>query len=71
MITIRFADRTRRVDQWVEVLEEVVVSHQLVKDRSLREPVLNAGKEVVKGEKAITRYVGQLKKDMMRTWAAC
>ena len=52
MITIKFADRTRRVDQWVETFEEVVLSHQLVYDRSLKEPVLTLGKEEVTGEKA-------------------
>ena len=71
MITIRFSNRNHKVDQWVDVLEEVVLSHQLVKDKSLKEPVLNIGKEVVKGERDISRYVDQLKKDMMRTWAAC
>ena len=71
MITIRFSNRNHKVDQWVDVLEEVVLSHQLVKDKSLKEPVLNIGKEVVKGERDISRYVDQLKKYMMRTWAAC
>lgn len=71
MITIKFADRNRRVDQWVESLEEVVVSHQLVLDTNLREPVLTLGQDTIEGEKAISRYVDRLKKDMMRTWAAC
>lgn len=71
MITIKFADRNRRVDHWVETFEEVVLSHQLVHDSSLTEPVLTLGKEEVTGEKAISRYVDRLKKDAKRTWATC
>ena len=71
MITIKFADRTRRVDQWVETFEDVVLSYQLVNDRSLTEPVLTLGKEEVTGEKAISRYVDRLKKEARSTWATC
>ena len=71
MITIKFADRTRRVDHWVDTFEEVVLSYQLVFDRSVKEPVLTLGHEEVTGEKAISRYVDQLKKDARRTWATC
>lgn len=71
MITIAYAHRNRKIDQWVETFEEVVLSHQLVKDTGLEEPVLTVGKEQVKGERAISIYVDQLKKDMIRTWSAC
>lgn len=71
MITITYADRNRKVDQWVETFEEVVLSHQLVRDTQLKEPILKVGKEEIRGEQAITNYVAQLKQDMMRTWATC
>jgi hypothetical protein len=69
MITIKYADRNRVVDRWVSVFEEVVLSHQLVRDVKLKEPVLSVGKEEVRGEKAISKYVNRLKRDVVSDWA--
>lgn len=69
MITIKYADRNRMVDRWVSVFEEVVLSHQLVRDVKLKEPVLSVGKEEVRGEKAISKYVNRLKRDVVSDWA--
>ena len=68
MITIKYADRNRMVDRWVSVFEEVVLSHQLVRDDQLSEPILSVGKEEVVGEKAISRYVNRLKRDVVSDW---
>lgn len=70
MITIKYADRNRMVDRWVSVFEEVVLSHQLVRDTKLVEPILSIGKEEVKGEKAISLYVNRLKRDVVSDWAS-
>jgi len=70
MITIKYADRNRMVDRWVSVFEEVVISHQLVRDDQLSEPILSMGQEEVRGEKAISRYVNRLKRDVVSDWAS-
>lgn len=70
MITIKYADRNRMVDRWVSVFEEVVLSHQLVRDTKLAEPILSVGKEEVRGEKAISLYVNRLKRDVVSDWAS-
>lgn len=70
MITIKYADRNRMVDRWVSVFEEVVLSHQLVRDTQLDEPILTTGKKEVRGEKAISQYVNRLKRDMVSDYAS-
>ncbi|MCE7992430.1 MAG: hypothetical protein HEP71_10630 [Roseivirga sp.] len=70
MITIKYADRNRMVDRWVSVFEEVVLSHQLVRDTKLAEPILTSGREEIRGEKAISLYVNRLKHDVVTDWAS-
>ncbi|GAB5526117.1 MAG: hypothetical protein Roseis2KO_39890 [Roseivirga sp.] len=70
MITIKYADRNRMVDRWVSVFEEVVLSHQLVRDTKLDEPILTAGKKEVRGEKAISQYVNRLRRDVVTDYAS-
>lgn len=70
MITIKYADRNRMVDRWVSVFEEVVLSYQLVRDTKVDEPILNTGREEIRGEKAISLYVNRLKHDVVTDWVS-
>lgn len=71
MITIHYSETNSALEQWVGVLEELVLSHQLVKDNTLKTPLLRIGKTEVSGEQTITDYVHQLRRDTMRSWATC
>ena len=67
MLTITYPTRTPKVDDWQDLLELIVVQHELKEDAALDAPLLRDDKGEVQGEQAITDYLIQLE-DEVNQW---
>ena len=67
MLTITYPKRTAKVQDWQDLLNLIVVQHELKEDAALPEPLLVDDKGEVSGEKAITDYLIQLE-DEVNQW---
>ena len=67
MLTITYPTRTSKVQDWQDLLELIVVQHELKEDAALDAPLLRDDKGEVQGEQAITDYLIQLE-DEVNQW---
>ena len=67
MLTITYPTRTPKVDDWQDLLELIVVQHDLKEDAALDAPLLKDDKGEVRGEQAITDYLIKLE-DEVNQW---
>ena len=66
MLTITYPNRTPKVDDWQDLLELIVVQHELREDAALETPILEDDKGRVRGEQAITDYLIKLEDEVNR-----
>ena len=69
MLTIKFPIENEKVQEWRKLLEELVVTHKMEEDRSIKQPILEEDDQKVIGEKSIQEYLDDLKKSV-HDWRA-
>lgn len=60
MITIKYNQSNRTIDNWRFDLEAFVIEHQFIEDKTIEQPVLTTNSETVIGENEISEYIEEL-----------